>query len=184
MNIYDMLMEKHREALQPIKERQKLNDERGRRRKEITHTLEVETARVNVLTRQIEDLLAKDESVEAGTLKQERQAVKSRVSELEAESGALIEEITREHAALEQARANLARRILSDNFPDIRALTVAKVKEAVDYLENVWAELQTYERDTAPCLSVSAHKERLAPSEIFTGPEEKRIAAAVSKWLA
>jgi hypothetical protein len=180
--VFEFMMEQYNAAAVPLRERQGRNTERAERRKEIADELVIIRAKDRLSDRLI------DEAIVTGTgnaeaLRQEQARLRQGIGTLEGESETLSVEITRENEELEQVFKALAARVLKENFPAIREKTIAKVQECLEYLDAAWSDLQGYERNTAPCLNTTNHRDRLIPKEFFSSADEAKLYRRVQAWF-
>lgn len=182
--VYDTLIARYSEAEKPLVEREAANSARHERTLKILQEVETIEAKLAVLSRHIEETIAKGDASQAGKLKLERQALAESKGNLRVESDTLLHEIKVEEAAISHMRGDLAKRVLHETFPMVRAQVHKKVEEAVVALDGAWNDLLAYEKATRPCLSISAHRGRLAPSDVLTDDDEKRLARRVQYWFA
>lgn len=181
---YGIMMARHDEAAIPIRERQAENERRAARRADIFSELEVLSAKVNVLTRSIEECLAQGSIERASEVKVERKELVARIDGLTTEAADLQATMTTETTAIEHDLETLAKRVLADTFPAIQQMCHQKIRDAIEFIEAAWNGLQQFEVTTKPCLSISQHRDRLTPSETLTDKEEKRLALAMAFWCS
>lgn len=180
---YGFMMTKYEEAAAPLKEDRRVNDERKARRTAIFSELEVLQAKVNVFTRQAEELLADGEAGKAVEVKAQRQEAINRIDQLTGESESLRVELLAESSRIEHELDELAKHVVKAALPQIREMTLNRIRETIEYIEAAWDGLLQFERETRPCLSLSM-RERLTPNETSPDPEEKRLARAVDFHFA
>lgn len=181
--VFDIMRQNYNDAAAPLVERRRACEERAAKRTLIAGQIEALQAKTRLLQFDLDKALAEGMATRANELRSEIASYGQQIGSLEAESSSLLAQNTKESAALDAAFRNLAARVLRENYPKIREMTCAKVRESIEFIEQAWRDLQAYEKATAPCLSTSLHRERLVPSDVLTEDDEKRLANAVEFWF-
>ena len=182
-SVFDLMYESYSNAAAPLVDRRRACEERTTRRQLIAGQIEALEAKTRLLQFDLDRALAEGMDDRASGVRSEIASHGQQIEALQAESSSLLADNTRERAALDAAFTNLAARVLRENYPSVRETTCAKVRECIEFIEQAWRDLLAYEKATAPCLSISSHRERLVPSDILTDAEERALTDAVEYWL-
>lgn len=181
--VFDLMQQSYNDAAAPLIERRQACEERSAKRALIAGQIEALGAKGRLLQYDLDKALAEGMAARASELRSEIASYQEQIRSLEAESVDLLKQNTDESPVLDAAFKTLAAKVLKENYPKVRGMTIAKVEECIRFIEDAWKGLLAYERATAPCLSIDLHRERLVPSEILTDADEKRIASAVEFWF-
>lgn len=181
--VFDLMRRSYNDAAAPLVERRKACEERSAKRLLIAGQIEALQAKGRLLRFDLDKALSEGMATRASELKSEIASYQEQIAALETESAGLLAENAEESATLDAAFKNLAARTLQENYPKVREITIAKVRECIEFIEQAWQDLLTYEKATAPCLSINLHRTRLVPSDILTDADEKKLADAAEFWF-
>lgn len=179
--VFDFMMHKYNEAAVPLREREKENVDRIRRREDIAQELEVIRAKTRLAERLTDEAIVNGTG-NADALRQEQALLKQSVSTLEAEDTALYDEIKREREDIRNAFKNLARTIFNRNFPEVREKALDAISECIAELEDIWTQLSRFEAATGPCLSAFARK-NFRPRRWGDDITERNLSQAINRWF-